>query len=89
MNDDLLKLEDLRSGMLIQRGREVYKVSTVFLGSQRSAGGFTAQLLYPVPPRTTVYRFDAVDLVEFDSPSDAMVDRLDAAYRTSPTRVRS
>jgi hypothetical protein len=91
--EDTLKLEDLRSGMLVQDGSQVYKVSTLYLvrndGSPRSAPGFTAQLLLPVPPRTTVRHFDALDLVRFREPSDAKVRKLDAAYGTSPTRIRS
>jgi hypothetical protein len=90
--EDTLKLEDLRSGMLVQDGSSLYQISTVYLGSPRfprSAPGFTAQLLLPVPPRTTVRHFDALDLVRFREPSDAKVRKLDAAYGTSPTRIRS
>lgn len=66
----------LRMNLLVQRGqsRELYKVSTVY------ADRFTAQLVLPVPPRTTVVTFPFTDLPKFQHASAQRLHEYEDAY---------
>ena len=67
---------DLHPLLLIQQARNVYKVSTLY------THGFTAELVYPVPRRTTVrmFPYDALVSLNFTTASDTMVARYEAAW---------
>jgi hypothetical protein len=78
-----LTMETLKSGLLIQRRlplhgeREVYQVSTVY------PRYFTAQLLLPIPGRTTVREFGTDELRRFRTITAHRLHALDAAYQSA------
>jgi hypothetical protein len=63
---------DIQPGLLLQLGQELWKVSSVYADD----GYFSAQILVPVPTRTTVRRF-ALDLadLDFQEPSPQMMKK--------------
>jgi hypothetical protein len=67
-----LTKDDLRPNSLIQEGRNLYKVSTLY---ERY---FTAQLLVPVPPRTTVVSLSYE--LAFHEPSARILAKYEATY---------
>jgi hypothetical protein len=63
-----------RRGSLLQEGRNLWKVS------EHYGSAFTAQLVFPPPPRTTVRHFKIDDLEGFKEPTKGMMKKYDAAY---------
>lgn len=72
-----MQITELRQNMLLQYGRLLIKVSTVY--PER----FTATVCLEngkAPDRTIVRSYAAMDLVLFYEPTDRMIAKYDAAY---------
>ena len=70
-----MRLDDLQPNLLVQTPlNEVLKVSTLL------DGGATAQVLFPVPPRTTVRTYSEADIANWREPSAAMIKRYEKAW---------
>lgn len=66
---------NFRRNLLVAHKGQLYKLSEPYESM------FSAQLMYPVPPRTTVQQFPWADgLEDFEEPSEEMVKRYDEAY---------
>lgn len=76
-----MKISDLSENLLVQNGRQVLKVSTIYPPTQNGGTGYvTAQVVYPAPPRTVVASFLPVDVEAWTAPSKNMLARYEAAY---------
>jgi hypothetical protein len=70
-----MQVWDLIPNLLVQTpAREVLKVSTIY------PDRVTAQVVYPVPPRTTVREFTLADVATWREPSDVMVSKCERAW---------
>jgi hypothetical protein len=70
-----MNIADIRTNQLVQDGDgSLLKVSTVYLHRA------TAQLVYPVPQRTTVREFTEEQIGCWSEPSDNLIAQYDAAY---------
>lgn len=70
-----MRISDLRENLLVQTPqREVLKVSTIY------DNRVTAQVLYPVPPRTTVCTYTAEEVMGWREPTDAMIRKYEKAW---------
>lgn len=77
-----MKIADLHQNMLLQYGRLLIKVSTVY------ETRFTATVCLEngkSPDRTTVRSYPAADLVLFYEPTDRMIAKYDATYGPAVT----
>jgi hypothetical protein len=70
-----MMFDDLKPNMLVADGRTLLKISTV------GRGHFTAQVVYPLPPRTQVRSYTAEQCVAFSTPSHGMVAKYERAYK--------
>lgn len=76
-----MKMTDLSENLLVQNGRQVLKVSTIYPPTQNGGSGYvTAQVVYPVPPRTTVNPYLPDEVEKWREPSDHMLARYKAAW---------
>jgi hypothetical protein len=74
-----MQITELRQNMLLQYGRLLIKVSTVYEHEHR----FTATVCLEngkTPDRTTVRSYAAMDLILFYEPTGRMIAKYDAAY---------
>lgn len=73
---NVITLDDLRPQMIVQRGTELYQVSTVY------ENYVTATLVYPIPPRTTVCTITRtqLDRQAFTEPSAIQYSRYEQAW---------
>lgn len=69
---------DIKPRLLIQRRSQLWQVS------DRYDTYFTAQLVYPVPERTTVQMFDYDKAAYFMPPSRQIVRKYEEAYNLLP-----
>ena len=70
-----MNIEDLRPNLIVQDGRETLKVSTIY-----SDNHVTAQVVLPVPLRTTVRHYDAFAVGGWRAVSDKKYADYEAAY---------
>jgi hypothetical protein len=76
-----VNITELKPGLLVQDGRKVFKVSSVY--ENRA----TLQQVLPVPPRTLVRTYCAEDLDLFVKPAtDTMVARYEQAWGLEPLK---
>lgn len=70
-----MKLEELHPNLLVQTpDRRVLKVSTIY------ETRVTAQVVYPIPGRTTVQEFTADEVELWREPSSQMIHRYEDAW---------
>ena len=69
-----MKVQELVPILLVQSGRELLKVSTIYHDNRVSA-----ELVYPAPPRTTVRFYTAAQVESWTPPSRLLLDRYDNA----------
>lgn len=70
-----MNIEDMKPGGLVADGRTLLKVSSVYNEY------ITAQVVFPLPPRTTVRSYTAEQItLLFSEPSDALIERADEAW---------
>lgn len=67
-------ITELAPLLLMQRGGELYKVSTLY------EDRFTAELIYPMPPRTTVRSFPLDERSLFCEPSTQILNKAEDAW---------
>jgi hypothetical protein len=73
-----MEMTDLRPNVLVQTpGNQLLKISTIYDTM------VTAELVYPVPPRTTVRSYLPAAVKKWREPTDAMVARYDTAWSTA------
>ena len=71
-----MEIADLKPNLLVQTPqRQVLKISTIYDENRVSA-----QIVYPVPTRTSVEYFNATDVSTWREPTKAMLNRYDEAY---------
>lgn len=71
----MANISDLRTGVLWQTPKhEVVKVSTVY------PTRVTAEVVYPVPSRTTVREFTAEEVAAWREPTDALFAKYEIAW---------
>lgn len=72
----------LKQNQLVQNGRELLKVSTIY-----SENRVSASVVYPVPPRTTVRYYSAEQVEAWREPTNQLIARYEIAwgYRKSGT----
>ena len=69
-----MKVQELEPILLVQSGRELLKVSTIYHDNRVSA-----ELVYPVQPRTTVRFYNAAEVEGWTPPSKLLLDHYDNA----------
>lgn len=76
---------DLQLNLLVQDGRELLKISEIY-----SPERVSAQIVYPMPPRTTVRYYNAGQIAGWREPSTQLVARYEKAwgFRTPLVRVK-
>lgn len=74
-----MQITELRQNMLLQYGRLLIKVSTVYKQEHRFTATVCLENGKP-PGRTTVRNFAASDLAVFYEPTSRMIAKYDAAY---------
>lgn len=70
-----MDISDLRMNQLVRNGRELLKVGTVY-----SDDLVSAQVVYPIPPRTTVRFYTAAEAAAWGRPSAQLVHKYDDAW---------
>jgi hypothetical protein len=71
-------MEEVREGQLVQtdeKDAKVLKVSTIY-----SPTLVTAEVVYPVPGRTTVREYTDADVRKWREPSQAIIARYEIAW---------
>lgn len=70
-----MNISDITPGLIVQNGGETLKVSTIYNDNH-----VTAQVVLPVPKRTTVKHYTAFDVGGWRPVSDMIFDRYERAY---------
>ena len=69
-----MKVNELHPILLVQSGRELLKVSTIYHDNRVSA-----ELVYPVQPRTTMRFYSAAEVEAWKPPSKILLNHYDDA----------
>lgn len=77
-----METTELQLNLLVQDGRELLKVSEIY-----SQDRVSAQVLYPMPPRTTVRYYSARQVAGWREPTNQLVAQYEKAwgFRSTPT----
>jgi hypothetical protein len=78
-----MDITDLAQNQFVQLGRELLRVSNIYLPDHREGGGtgyVTAQLVYPLPPRTTVRSYTLDQIAAFREPTKRIVTAYERAW---------
>lgn len=75
-----MDIEELFPHRLVAYGSTLLKVSSIYNGY------ITAQVVYPVPPRTTVRAYLPQQIMGFKEPGNTLVERYERAYRLPKVR---
>lgn len=69
-----MQTKELRSGQLVQLGRELYRINAV------DPERVTAQVLYPKPPRTMVRTLTGEEISALAEPTKNLFARCETAW---------